>query len=529
MKKIICFIGAVIFILSCSACNLRTENSQDVVKECSHNWSEWTETVKPTCEKAGEKTRECINCSKQETKTLEKLSHKDSDWIVDAVSTSTQSGKRHIECVYCKKLVREEKIPKISSDHTHKSSYFSVIKEPTCIAEGEKRHFCSCGASLKTETISAKGHSPVKDKAVQVTCENPGLTEGKHCSVCNMVLVEQTVIPQKEHVYGPWRIILQPTETREGMIHKACINCALGIDQTVPALKDTDPSQLNQFLYDLRSDGYWITGVISWVNPILEIPSTYNGKPVVGIAEKAFYKNSVIEQAIIPASVKNCGAYAFGNCTSLKKATLPNSLENISGGMFNGCKALTEVNLPVSLKSIGSNAFRYCEKLSFDNVTLECSIGYDAFNGVGFKTLTYKGKTLTDGLRNAGIKKLVIAEGVETIEKEALMGSAIGEISFPTTLKTIKHGALYGVGVEKLVLRSPVHFEYGAFNNCRMKEIVIPAGSTFDKCVFMNCKYLETVYFGGTRAEWNLFVSKYGMTAEDYNYIKGLKAVCVDD
>ena len=33
------------------------------------------------------------------------------------------------------------------------------------------------------------------------TCTETGLTEGKHCSVCNAVLVAQEVIPAKGHQY----------------------------------------------------------------------------------------------------------------------------------------------------------------------------------------------------------------------------------------------------------------------------------------------------------------------------------------
>ena len=77
--------------------------------------------------------------------------------------------------------------------------------EPTCTETGltEGRHCSVCNTVLgEQKVIPAKGHTEVIDAAVEPTCTETGLTEGKHCSVCNTVLVEQEVIPAKGHDYS---------------------------------------------------------------------------------------------------------------------------------------------------------------------------------------------------------------------------------------------------------------------------------------------------------------------------------------
>ena len=69
---------------------------------------------------------------------------------------------------------------------------------PTCTETGltEGKHCSVCSAVLvEQEVVKAKGHTEVIDKAVEPTCTKTGLTEGKRCSVCSAVLVEQEVVP----------------------------------------------------------------------------------------------------------------------------------------------------------------------------------------------------------------------------------------------------------------------------------------------------------------------------------------------
>ncbi|MDR0889715.1 MAG: InlB B-repeat-containing protein, partial [Oscillospiraceae bacterium] len=67
-------------------------------------------------------------------------------------------------------------------------------------------------------------HVPVERPAVAATCTEPGLTAGSYCSVCDLTLVEQTIVVPLGHDHQE-SDRLDPTETEAGYIEYTCPRC----------------------------------------------------------------------------------------------------------------------------------------------------------------------------------------------------------------------------------------------------------------------------------------------------------------
>ncbi len=120
------------------------------------------------------------------------------------------------------------------------SEVIDEAKPATCTETGltEGKHCSVCNAVLiAQEVIPIANHTEVIDEAVAPTCTETGLTEGKHCSVCDAILVEQEVVPAKGHS----EVIddaVAPTCTETGLTegkHCSVCNAILVEQEVVPA------------------------------------------------------------------------------------------------------------------------------------------------------------------------------------------------------------------------------------------------------------------------------------------------------
>lgn len=193
----------------------------------------------PTCETTGRKDNyyKCDVCDayilKDGTSAVITATGHDYVKVAGKKATCTEDGvTEHYTCANegCKKVFTYDAKTKKYVEYTgelviaatgHKAVLWDA-SENDCTKTAYKYNYCSaCKAEWvegykcsvcdklfdkdKKETteealvIKAKGHTEVVDPAVAATCETAGKTEGKHCSACKKVLVEQKEVPAKGH------------------------------------------------------------------------------------------------------------------------------------------------------------------------------------------------------------------------------------------------------------------------------------------------------------------------------------------
>ena len=262
--------------------------------------------------------------------------------------------------------------------HNHDFGEWETVKEATCTENGSRARNCSCGES-ETEVISATGHTEEVLAEKPATCTESGLAEGKKCTVCGEITVNQEEILALNHDY---KYTEETDENGNIVIVAVCQREDCGEVKENPAgLYDAENNLLASWTDLLKVYGLNVdSGDISNIGSIIK--------------QNEFLQNGT-------------------------KLLIDDLITKINLAMFEGCPNITSILIPSSITSIINTSWSGCVYLK--NIIVDENNEY--YKSIDGNLFDKEGKTLIQYASGKEDKEFTIPDGVEKIERCAMMYS----------------------------------------------------------------------------------------------------------
>lgn len=246
--------------------------------------------------------------------------------------------------------------------------------------------------------------------------------------------------------------------------------------------------------YRIAGESVIITGFRQYgsseTDLIITVPDEIEGCPVTEIADNAF-ESAEWKKLVLPDTVKKIGDHALGKFNA-DEFILPAGLEYLGNNNFSGAESLS-LNIPAGLIGIGEYAFKdtRISKIEIDEKNEYFSIK----NGM----LVSEDKVFCC-INDENLKsEIVIPDGIKKIVPYAFNHCTASEYKFPDSLEGVGEYAFYNSGIEKLILpEGVVSIEDSAFESCSgLTNVKFP--DTLEKigyCSFSYCSNISEIDLG---------------------------------
>ena|GEM_PF-1839722 len=189
------------------------------------------------------------------------------------------------------------------------------------------------------------------------------------------------------------------------------------------------------------------------------IASTYDGKPVTKISDRAFYGCSSLIGIDIPDSITKIGRYSFCDCSNITSIVISDGLTSIDYGTFDGCSNLKDVYYNGTVED-------WC------NISFNHADSNPMYNGA---KLYFEGELVTE---------LVIPDSVTKIKEYAFYNcTSLVSIEIPGSVTSIGSSAFCNYDSLK-----DVYYTGSARDWCNI---------SFENMFSNPMYYCDNLYFGG--------------------------------
>lgn len=205
-------------------------------------------------------------------------------------------------------------------------------------------------------------------------------------------------------------------------------------------VEEKDPTDV--FSYTEIEGGYSISGFKGEDGDTVDlvIPSQYNGKAVVAIADNAFSRCDSIKSVVIPDSITTIGINAFYVCDSLESVTLSNNLTYFGGGAFIGCPKL-QYNQYENGYYLGSAESPYMLLVQFNSNTDRTVKINNAVKFIGYNAFS----------QCENVESVSLPNGTLQLSSSAFQNcNKLKNVYIPSTVTYVEDNAFYGCGIETI-------------------------------------------------------------------------------